>query len=101
MDQNREQFSPEFEKFMEKYLEKRVELKRAHITVFNVLAALIIGSLGLIAALAWDEFLKKLLIEIFHGHDSLATDLTYAILVTVIAVLAAIFLGKSGEGKKE
>ena len=99
MEQGKEQFSAEFEKFLEKYLERRMELKRVHITVFNTITALVIGGLGLIAALAWDQFLRMLFATILHQDNELITSLTYAVIVTVIAVIAAVMLGKSGESK--
>jgi hypothetical protein len=51
------------------------------------------ASLGLVAALAWNEAIKALLAELNLG-DSLAGLFTYAIIATVIAVLVLIWLGK-------
>jgi hypothetical protein len=51
------------------------------------------ASLGLVAALAWNEAIKALLAELNLG-DSLAGLFTYDIIATVIAVLVLIWLGK-------
>ena len=44
------------------------------------------ASLGLVAALAWNEAIKALLAELGLG-DNLAGLFTYAIIATVVAVL--------------
>jgi multisubunit Na+/H+ antiporter MnhB subunit len=105
VDNNNEQFSAEFEKFMEAYL-KNVYLKKGSrirqfpITVFNAMSALIIGALGLIAALAWDEYLNQLFKHFFPDSDGLGSGLVYALFISIVAVLVTIFLGKSSEKKK-
>jgi hypothetical protein len=53
------------------------------------------ASLGLVAALAWNEAIKAT-IQLLLGDDgSLAALYTYAILATVIAVLVLIWLGRA------
>lgn len=55
--------------------------------------ALASASLGLVAALAWNEAIKATL-ALFRLADNLAGLYTYAILATVIAVLVLVWLGK-------
>jgi hypothetical protein len=55
--------------------------------------ALASASLGLVAALAWNEAIKATLAVLGLG-DSLAGLYTYAIIATVIAVVVLIWLGK-------
>jgi len=55
--------------------------------------ALASASLGLVAALAWNEAIKATL-EMMGLGDSLAGLYTYAILATVLAVVILIWLGK-------
>lgn len=51
------------------------------------------ASLGLVAALAWNEAIKATLTEILGEGDDLVGLYTYAILATVIAVVVIIVLG--------
>jgi hypothetical protein len=52
------------------------------------------ASLGLVAALAWNEAIKALLAELNLG-DSLGGLFLYAVIATVIAVVVLILLGKA------
>ena len=51
------------------------------------------ASLGLVAALAWNEAIKTTLAQLGLGED-LAGLYTYAILATVIAVVVLAILGR-------
>jgi hypothetical protein len=55
--------------------------------------ALASASLGLVAALAWNEAIKATLAELGLG-ESLAGLYTYAILATIIAVAVLMWLGR-------
>jgi Family of unknown function (DUF5654) len=59
----------------------------------QTMIALASASLGLVAALAWNEAIKATLALMGLG-DSLAGLYTYAILATLIAVLVLVYLGK-------
>jgi hypothetical protein len=59
----------------------------------QTMIALASASLGLVAALAWNEAIKATLQQFGLG-DSLAGLYTYAIIATVIAVLVLVWLGK-------
>lgn len=59
----------------------------------QTMIALASASLGLVAALAWNEAIKATLAQLGLG-DSLAGLYTYAILATVIAVLVLSWLGR-------
>ena len=59
----------------------------------QTMIALASASLGLVAALAWNEAIKATLAAIGLG-DSLAGLYTYAILATVTAVSVLIALGR-------
>jgi hypothetical protein len=52
------------------------------------------ASLGLVAALAWNEAIKATIQQVFGTSDSLAGLYTYAILATVIAVVALSLLAR-------
>ena len=59
----------------------------------QTMIALASASLGLVAALAWNEAIKATLAKLGLGDD-LAGLYTYAILATVIAVVVLSILGR-------
>ena len=59
----------------------------------QTMIALASASLGLVAALAWNEAIQATLKQLGLG-DSLAGLYTYAIIATAIAVLVLVWLGK-------
>lgn len=66
--------------------------------VIDKLAALITAAFGLVAALAWNDAIKSLFAE--GGPLSFMASYGiwgYAILVTIIAVFATIWIGKLAE----
>ena len=60
----------------------------------QTMIALASASLGLVAALAWNEVIKATLQMLGLG-DSLAGLYTYAILATVLAITVLILLGRA------
>ena len=68
--------------------------------VIEKLSALITAAFGLVAALAWNDTIKAIFKVIFGTSDSIGAMLTYAIVVTIIAVIAAIYIGKAAERAK-
>lgn len=59
----------------------------------QTMIALASASLGLVAALAWNEAIKATLLAL-HLGDSLGSLYAYAIIATLIAVIVLVFLGK-------
>jgi hypothetical protein len=53
------------------------------------------ASLGLVAALAWNEAIKATIKKVLGEGESLAALYTYAILATIIAVVVVSLLGKA------
>jgi hypothetical protein len=53
------------------------------------------ASLGLVAALAWNEAIKATIVRVFGTGDSLAGLYTYAVLATALAVLVLVLLGRA------
>jgi hypothetical protein len=53
------------------------------------------ASLGLVAALAWNEAIKAIIKEVVQTGESIAGLLTYAILATVVAVVVVMLLGRA------
>ena len=52
-------------------------------------------SFGLIAALAWNGAIQTLFKQIFGTADSLAAQMSYAIIVTIIAVVVIIWIARA------
>jgi Family of unknown function (DUF5654) len=53
------------------------------------------ASLGLVAALAWNEAIKAIIKELLQTGDSITGLLTYAILATVTAVVVLLMLARA------
>ena len=61
----------------------------------QTMIALASASLGLVAALAWNEAIKATIQQVFGTDDSLAGLYTYAILATILAVAVLVALGRA------
>jgi hypothetical protein len=66
--------------------------KRVFLQTMITLAS---ASLGLVAALAWNEAIKTTIKTYFGTDENLAGLYTYAILATVIAVVVVMLLGRA------
>lgn len=53
------------------------------------------ASLGLVAALAWNEAIKTTLKVVFNTGESLAGLYTYAILATILAIVVLVALARA------
>ncbi len=69
--------------------------------VVDKIAALITAAFGLVAALAWNGAIKAVFKHIFGDADTIAAMLAYAVVVTIIAVFATIWIGKVAQKKAE
>jgi ABC-type multidrug transport system fused ATPase/permease subunit len=71
--------------------------------VIEKIAALITAAFGLIAALAWNEAIQEIFRLVFGEQSGIWAMLFYAVVVTVIAVVVTIWIGRVAEkhtGKK-
>lgn len=68
--------------------------------VVDKIAALITAAFGLVAALAWNGAIQAIFAEVFGEAGNIAAMLGYAILVTLIAVVATIWIGRVAENAK-
>ncbi len=64
------------------------------IQVLDTIAALMTAAFGLIAALAWNEAIKWVVSQAFTADPGVGLFI-YAILVTIIAVVAVVLIGRS------
>ncbi|NQU85533.1 MAG: hypothetical protein HQ541_07215 [Mariniphaga sp.] len=62
--------------------------------VIEKLASLITAAFGLIAALAWNSAIQSIFVSIFGERSSIPAMVGYAIIVTIIAVFATIWIGR-------
>ena len=65
--------------------------------IIEKLASLITAAFGLVAALAWNGAIQAVFKEVFGTSEGVVPMLVYAVLVTVIAVLATLWIGKISE----
>jgi hypothetical protein len=61
--------------------------------VKQTIATLMTTAFGLIAALAWNEAIKAVIIESFSQGEGITGLLVYAVLITIIAVVATLIIG--------
>ncbi len=99
MESNEGFKSPEMEKYVEKYIEEH-ELKHFHFNLLERSITIVIGAMGLIAALAWDEALKHLFDKIFGEEKTLNEEFFYALIVTAFAALISLTIGRAYAKRK-
>ena len=68
--------------------------------VTEKLAALITAAFGLVAALAWNGAIQAIFKQVFGSSDTIGAMLVYAVVVTIIAVFATIWIGRVAEKNK-
>ncbi len=62
--------------------------------VMSTIATLITTAFGLIAALAWNEAIKAIIAQFFKAGSGVTGLVIYAVLITIIAVIATIIIGR-------
>ena len=65
--------------------------------VVEKVSNLLIAAFGLVAALAWNGAIQAIFQKYYANGTGIGAQLFYAIIVTVIAVLFAIWIGKLSE----
>lgn len=73
---------------------EQFEIRQIKRQFVDKLITLSIASLGLITALAWDETLRDLFRSFFGSSESLSDKFLYSSLITILAVVISIILGK-------
>ena len=68
--------------------------------VIDKLAALVTAAFGLVAALAWNGAIKAIFLKVFGESEGIGPMLVYAVVVTLIAVIATIWIGKASQKAK-
>ncbi|MBP7411968.1 MAG: hypothetical protein KA818_10640 [Methanoculleus sp.] len=68
--------------------------------VIEKIAALITAAFGLVAALAWNGAIQELFKLVFGEQSTLVAMFVYAVVVTIIAVIAVILIGRAAAQAK-
>lgn len=71
------------------------------VVALDKIAALITAAFGLVAALAWNEAIKAIFIEVFGTAEAIGPLLIYAIVVTVAAVILTILVARAVTNAKK
>ena len=75
------------------------EIKKINEEIKEKTLTFILGGFGLVAALAWNEAIKTLFETFFPKENALIGKFIYAIIVTIIVVLASSQLTKISQQK--
>jgi hypothetical protein len=65
--------------------------------VIEKIAALITAAFGLIAALAWNTAIQEIFRIIFGDQGGVLAMIFYAVVVTIIAIVVTIMIGRAAE----
>lgn len=68
--------------------------KETTLMILQSMITLASAALGLVAALAWNDAIKETMTQFLGGDDGLGAKYTYAILVTLVAVVVVLTLAK-------
>jgi cellobiose-specific phosphotransferase system component IIC len=68
--------------------------------VIEKIAALVTAAFGLVAALAWNGAIQELFKLIFGEQSTLVAMFVYAVVVTIIAVIAVVLIGRAAAKAK-
>ena len=71
------------------------QVKEVRTQVLETIAVLMTTAFGLIAALAWNETIKAVILQYFQAGNGITGLLIYAIVVTIIAVIATIIIARA------
>lgn len=71
------------------------------VEVLDKMSALITAAFGLVAALAWNEAIQAVFTAVFGAQSAIAPKLGYAVLVTVVAVILVIYIGRAAGRAKD
>ncbi len=68
--------------------------------VIDKVSTFVTVAFGLIAALAWNQAILTIFNQLFGPAVGISALLFYAVIVTVVAVVAAIWLGRAAQRAK-
>jgi len=62
--------------------------------IIEKLSTLVAAAFGLVAALAWNDAIQAIFKEFFPSAKGIYAMVGYAVAVTIIAVMATVYIGK-------
>ena len=68
---------------------------KVRIELVEKMSALITAAFGLVAALAWNSAIQNLFNQFFGESQTVSAQITYAVIVTVIAVYVTFVMGRA------
>ena len=68
---------------------------KVNIQIMKTTATLITTAFALVAGLAWNEAIKAVIAQFLKAGDEVIGLLIYAIIVTIIAVIITLFIGRT------
>ena len=73
---------------------KEEEGKGTMTLIIETIVALMTAAFGFVAALAWNDAIQTVLAQFFTAEDDPTGKLIYAVIVTIVAVIAIILIGR-------
>lgn len=68
--------------------------------IVEKLSILITSAFGLVAALAWNSAIQEIFKVFFGEASSITAMVSYATIITIVAVIATVWIGKVSEKLK-
>jgi uncharacterized transporter YbjL len=68
---------------------------KVHVQLIKTVSTLITTAFALIAGLAWNEAIKAIITEFLDADSAVIGLIIYALIVTIIAVVVTLFIGKT------
>ena len=69
--------------------------------IIEKMSSLITAAFGLVAALAWNGAIHAIFKEVFGTAEGVRPMVSYAVIVTIIAVIATVWIAKAAEKTKQ
>ncbi len=73
---------------------KEEDGKSTTVLIIETIAALMTAAFGFVAALAWNTAIQTALAQIFTNPSDPTGQFVYAIIITIIAVIAIVLIGR-------
>jgi len=77
------------------------EQLKIRLEILEKLSALLTAAFGLVAALAWNNAIQKIFAQFFQAGEEIWPMVIYALVVTIIAVVATMIIGGSVNRAKQ
>ena len=79
----------------------KVIISRLSREYFKTVSTMMISAMGLVAALAWNDLIKRVIDHYISPGSSVLSQLIYVVIITTLLVLVTMELGKVSQRFKE